>query len=60
MTITIHIGSFLVGFFVGYAVIAALFLFLAFSKRWDAGFSQGWDCGKRFAEKEMKEKVKEE
>ena len=55
MTITIHVGSFMLGFFVGYAVIAAIFLWLAFSERWSNGFSEGWKAGKEYAEKKMEE-----
>ena len=54
MTITIHVGSFLLGFFAGYAVIAAIFLYLAFSERWSNGFGEGWKAGKEY-EKKKKE-----
>ena len=55
MTITIHVGSFMLGFFAGYAVIAAIFLYLAFSERWSNGFSKGWKSGNEYAEKKMEE-----
>ena len=55
MTIIIHVGSFVLGFFVGYAVIAAIFLHLAFSERWSNGFGEGWKAGKEYAEKKMEE-----
>ena len=55
MTITIHVCSFVLGFFAGYAVIAALFLWLAFSERWSNGFSEGWKAGREYAEKRMEE-----
>ena len=55
MTITIHIDSFLLGFFVGYAAIAAIFLYLAFSERWSHGFGEGWKAGKKYAEKKIEE-----
>ena len=55
MTITIHVGSLILGFFVGYAVIAAVFLWLAFSERWSNGFCEGWKAGKEYAEKKREE-----
>ena len=55
MTITVHVGSFVLGLFVGYAVIAAVFLYLAFSERWSNGFSEGWKAGKKYAEKMREE-----
>lgn len=55
MTITIQAGSFVLGFLVGYAVIAAIFLWLAFSERWSNGFGEGWKAGKEYAKKKMEE-----
>ena len=51
MTITIHVGSFVLGFCVGYAVMAAIFLYLSFSERWSNGFGEGWKAGKEYAKK---------
>ena len=46
MTITIHMGSMLFGFFLGYVVIATIFLCIGyFSEQWDSGFSQGYNAG---------------
>ena len=57
---SIHIPSVLIGFFIGYAVIGAIFLFIGFDNRWHDGFSIGWDSGKKFAEDRMKEKEHEQ
>lgn len=56
MSITIHIGSLLLGFFIGYAVIAAVFLAISFDNRRSEGFSEGWKCGCEYGEKLKKEK----
>lgn len=53
---SIHPPSILIGFFIGYAVIATIFLLFYFSEKWHNGFSQGWEAGKKFAEDKMKEK----
>ena len=46
MTVTIHMGSMLLGFFLGYVVIATLFLYIGFTDtQWDKGFSDGYKVG---------------
>ena len=39
---SIHPPSILIGFFIGYAVIATIFLLFYFSEKWHNGFSEGW------------------
>ena len=57
---SIHIPSVFIGFFIGYAVIGALFLWFSFDSKWHEGFSLGWNSGKKFAEDRMKEKEREQ
>lgn len=58
MSVTIHIGSMLFGFFLGYVVIATIFLCIGyFDKQWDIGFSQGYDAGYKVRKSEEKKEV---
>lgn len=51
MSITIHIGSLLLGFFLGYVAIATVFLTISFDNRRSEGFSEGWKYGCEYGEK---------
>ncbi len=53
--IVIHLGSFVVGFFVGYLVLATVWIGEIFSKRWDDGFNTGWKAGKDYGMKSKQE-----
>ena len=58
--LSIHMPSVLVGFVLGYILISALFLWYGFDDRYHTGFSQGWDCGKEYAEKDANDRTKKE
>lgn len=53
--IVIHLGSFAVGFFVGYLVLATVWIGETFTKRWDDGFNVGWKAGKDYGMKAKQE-----
>ena len=56
MTVTIHMGSMLFGFFLGYVAIATIFLYIGFSDtRWDEGFSDGYKAGRKIRNYEDKD-----
>ena len=55
MTITIHIPSMVIGFFIGYIVIAVIFMAFIHGEQWDIGFSAGWDAHKKHTEKDEEE-----
>lgn len=58
--LSIHMPSVFVGFVLGYILISALFLWFVYDDRYHNAFSQGWDCGKKYAEEvAKKEKQKE-
>ena len=57
---SIHMPSVLIGFFMGYVVLATVFLMIGFGDRWHTAFSTGWDCGKKYAEDRAKEKREKE
>ena len=52
MTITIHIGSLVSGIFLGILLSGTLY-WLSCAKGIE--FSEGWDCGKHYAEMKQKE-----
>ena len=55
----IHVPSVIIGFLLGYGVIAAALLSLMFGEKWDAGFSAGWrSCNERW-ERKTKDEQKE-
>lgn len=55
MTITIHLLSLLLGFFLGTVLVTSIMLWVFFDERWSIGFTNGWECGKKYAE-ELEEK----
>lgn len=61
MSVTIHMGSMLFGFFLGYVAIATIFLCIGyFDKRWDIGFSQGYTAGYKIRKSEEEKEVTDE
>lgn len=46
MTITIHIGSWLFGFFSGYVLLGVIGTALFFNSKWENGFAEGYRAGK--------------
>ena len=56
MTITIHIGSLFFGICLG-ALLSGTLYWLICAKGNE--FSNGWDCGKHYAEMEQKEQIDE-
>ena len=60
MTITIHIPSVVIGFFIGYIVITVIFMAFMHGEQWDIGFSAGWDAHKKHTEKNEEEAVIDE
>lgn len=44
MTITLHVGSLIIGFLIGYVVASSIILWMEFAddSRWHMGWSQGW------------------
>ena len=55
INLPIHLPSIIIGFFIGYAVIGALWIHDATNDRGDfaKGFDRGWECRENL-EKEMK------
>ena len=53
--ISIHVPSLCIGFFIGYGVIAAIFLWLMYGDQYDNGFKKGWDAGIGYWQKETKD-----
>lgn len=48
MTLTVHLGSFIVGVFIGLLLsISAVY----FGEEWHVGFSNGWECGAEYQKK---------
>lgn len=54
VVINLHMPSLFIGFLIGYIVIATVCLWIEFDDRWHTGFGKGWDCGKKFAEEDMR------
>ena len=57
MTITIHIGSLLFGIFLGVLLSGTIYWLICAKGN---EFSNGWDCGKHYAEMKQKEKKNDE
>jgi len=57
MTITIHIGSLIFGVILGTLLSGTLYWLICAKGN---EFSEGWDCGKRYAENLYKEKNNED
>ena len=53
-TITFHWASLLVGLGMGFVLGGFVFVLIMFGERWSAGFSDGWKCGKEYAEEKEK------
>ena len=59
-TITIYWASVFIGFLIGVAVTAVIIVFGLYGERWGMGFSEGWNCGKKYASDREKESVTKE
>ena len=57
MEITIHIGSMLFGFFLGYVAIATIGIFALFSGKYDRGWSDGWKCAMIHERRKKEEEI---
>ena len=57
ITISFHFASLIVGLLVGLFGGLCFALLSLFGERWGAGFSDGWKCGKEYAEERMKKDV---
>ena len=57
MTITIDVSSLTIGFFIGYAVVATIFLIGSLNERWSVGFSEGFRAGLKTARHEVVDEV---
>lgn len=58
ITFNIHVGSLLIGFFIGYGVIAAFFLWFDYH---DGGrFDQGWKAGCEYGRRSERERIEKE
>lgn len=53
VTISFHFLSLLVGLGIGAAVGMFIALLTLFGERWGVGFSDGWKCGKEYAERKQ-------
>lgn len=60
MTITIHIGSWLFGFFSGYVLLTIIGTVLFYDSKWDDGFSKGYKAGKEDEKRKLAEQEGEE
>lgn len=56
--ISIHLPSVVIGFFIGYMIIAALWIFLI--ERDGGRFEQGWDCGCKYGREDERKMMKKE
>ena len=57
ITISLHVPSIIIGFFLGYVLVAALFLWFEMQDRGD--FAAGWDAGYEYgcSKKEKQEEI---
>lgn len=60
MTITIHIWSWLFGFFSGVVLLAIVGSVFFFDSRWNDGFSEGYKMGKESEKRKLAEQEGEE
>ena len=51
ISLSIHIPSVIIGFILGYICVSILFLVMMYDRKYDYGFSEGWDCGHKYIEK---------
>lgn len=56
MTITVHIGSLVVGFLAGAASVFCIFVMAFYDDRWNNGFAHGFEAGEKYALKDKEKK----